>query len=468
MTTSALLRKGTILNDRYRIIKQIARGGFGRTYLAEDTQRYRELCVLKEFAPQVESDRELRKAEELFEREAGILYKLQHDRIPDFEALLKTRIDGRDALFLVQEYIEGESYWEIFKRQGKLSEAEVTEMVWELLPVLEYIHSQDLIHRDISPDNLIRRELDGKPVLIDFGCVKLAANALSKSTGQSITLIGKKGYSPHEQLSQGQAFSCSDLYSLAATAVVLLTGKLPDELYDSNQGKWNWQNHAQVSSSFGKILTKMLSYLPRDRYQSAEKVRQVLEAENNSIISNFISRIRTLIVAPADHEPETNNTTRQYSVSRVISQVNSNISRLSTRAIEFSSRQITRIPTNARELKRVKPWKLGVITAGAILLPGTISFVVIKDKLINADAAATISLSKQEQKQQQQIYQRIQKLKLNPGAFYRQVDEQFYTQYPQLKGVQLTDKLEHQNYRKIWYQIASNLLTERESSRNRR
>lgn len=467
MTTSALLRKGTILNDRYRIIKQIARGGFGRTYLAEDLQRYRELCVLKEFTPQVESDRELHKAEELFAREAGILYKLQHDRIPDFEALLKTRIDGREALFLVQEYIEGESYWEIFKRQGKLSEAEVTEMVWELLPVLEYIHSQDLIHRDISPDNLIRRELDGKPVLIDFGCVKLAANAVSQSTGQSITLIGKKGYSPHEQLSQGQAFPCSDLYSLAATAVVLLTGKLPDELYDSHQGKWNWQDHTKVSASFSKMLTKMLSYLPRDRYQSAAKVRQVLETENNSIISNFISHIRTLIVAPADNETETNNSTRQYAVSRVISQVNSNISRLSTRAFEFSSRQITRIPTNARELKKVKPWKLGVITAGAIILPGIISFVVIKDKLIQADAFATISLSKQEQKQQQKIYQRIQTLKLNAGAFYRQVDDQFYARYPQLKGVQLTDKLEHQSYRKIWYEIASSLLTERESSSNK-
>ncbi len=467
MATSALLRNGTILNDRYRIIKQIGRGGFGRTYLAEDTQRYRELCVLKEFAPQVESDRELRKAEELFEREAGILYKLKHDRIPDFEALLKTRIDGRDALFLVQEYIEGQSYWQLFKRQGKLSETEVAEMIWELLPVLEYIHSQDLIHRDISPDNLIRRDLDEKPVLIDFGCVKIAANAVSKSTGQSLTLIGKKGYSPHEQLSQGEAFPCSDLYSLAATAVVLLTGKLPDELYDSSQGKWNWQKYAQVSPAFSKILTKMLAYLPRDRYQSAEKVRQILETENNSIISDLISRIRTLIVAPADNEPEENNNgTRLYYASHIISQVNSNISRITTRAIDFSSRQVTRIPS-ARELKQVKPWKLGIIATGAILLPGMISFAVIKDKLIKADASTKITLSKQEQKQQQKIYQRIQKPNLNPGAFYRQVDDKFHTQYPELKGVQLTDKTEHQAYRKIWYEIATNLLKERELARNR-
>ena len=118
--TSALLRDGTILNDRYRVIRQIGRGGFGRTYLAEDTQRYREKCVLKEFAPQVESDRSLRKAEELFTREAGILYKLKHDQIPRFEALLKTRVDGKDCLFLVQEYIDGDSYWDFAQTRRKI------------------------------------------------------------------------------------------------------------------------------------------------------------------------------------------------------------------------------------------------------------------------------------------------------------------------------------------------------------
>ncbi|MEY2831757.1 MAG: hypothetical protein RLZZ574_1015, partial [Cyanobacteriota bacterium] len=106
-SATSALRDGVILNNRYRIVKQIGRGGFGRAYLAEDTQRYRELCVLKEFAPQVESNHESRQAEDLFEREAGILYKLNHQQIPRFEALLRTRIDGRRSLFLVQEYIKG-------------------------------------------------------------------------------------------------------------------------------------------------------------------------------------------------------------------------------------------------------------------------------------------------------------------------------------------------------------------------
>ena len=462
MATSTLLRDGAILNNRYRIIRQVGRGGFGRAYLAEDTHRYRELCVLKEFAPQVESDRELRKAEELFEREAGILYKLQHNQIPKFEALLRTRVDGKRSLFLVQEYIEGESYWDLLKRQGKLTEAEVTQMIWELLPVLEYIHDSDLIHRDISPDNLIRRELDGKTILIDFGCVKIAANAVSKSTGQSVTLIGKKGYSPDEQLRQGQAFPSSDLYALAATAVVLLTGKQPDELYDSHQGKWAWESDVKVSSSLKKILTKMLAYKPSDRYQSADKIQQILNTENDSIISSFISRFRTLVVAPGD-----NSSSKNYSKypASFISQVNSNIFRFATKALSFS-RQVTRIPTGG-ELKKVQTWHWGLITAGAILVPGLISFVIIKDKIAAniPTVSHETSLSQQEQSRQQEIYQRVKTLSIDSGAFYYQVDSLFHDQYPELKGVQLTDKIEHQKYRQIWYRIASNLLNKQERNR---
>ncbi len=459
---SAVLRDGIILNNRYRILKQIGQGGFGRAYLAEDTHRYRELCVLKEFAPQVESDRELSKAEDLFEREAGILYRLKHSQIPKFEALLQTRIDGKRSLFLVQEYVEGESYWELLKSQGKLTESEVTKMIWELLPVLDYIHSCDLIHRDISPDNLIRRRSDGKTVLIDFGCVKIAANAVSKSTGQSITLIGKKGYSPDEQLRRGQAFPCSDLYSLAATAIVLLTGKQPDELYDSHQGEWNWESQVKVSSSLKKVLNKMLAYKPRDRYQSGDKVRQVLTKEKDSIINSFVSQIRTLIVSPGDREDSINTT-------NFTSQLYSSISRVGSKAIAIS-RQVTRIPSS-EDFKKIQPWQWGMITAGALLIPGLISFAVMKTRVVptvssnfNSNSQDSV-LSKNEENLQQEIYQRIQALELNAGAFYKQVDTIFHQRYPELEGVQLTETPEHQNYRQVWYEIATNLLNRQERNR---
>ncbi|BAU67225.1 serine/threonine protein kinase [Stanieria sp. NIES-3757] len=461
--SSALLRDGTILNDRYKIIREIGRGGFGRTYLAEDTQRYREKCVLKEFAPQVENERDLRKAEELFEREAGILYQLKHEQIPRFEALLRTKINGKESLFLVQEYIEGDSYWDLLQRTGKFSEVEVIQLLKELLPVLEYIHSENLIHRDISPDNLLFREKDDKPVLIDFGCVKVAANAVSKSTGQSITLIGKKGYAPEEQMRSGQAFPSSDLYSLAVTIVVLLTAKQPHDLYDMHQGVWRWQSEVKLSSHLSKILEKMLAYHPRDRYQSARQVIKALEANQISIVSNFVSKIRTLIVAPGNPETQTNP---NRPLSKIASQVNTNISRLKTQALTVS-RQITQPPPEVNKVSHFS--KLGLLATGVIILPGILTFTLIKNLLSTPNgfhALTNSSLSKQESNLQKDIYERLQALQLDAGNFYGQVDQEFYRRYPQLKNVQLTEQLEHRQYRETWYQIANTLLKQQENKFN--
>ncbi|MEL6440797.1 MAG: serine/threonine-protein kinase [Cyanobacteria bacterium J06621_8] len=456
-TSTSALRDGVILNNRYRIVKQIGRGGFGRAYLAEDTQRYRELCVLKEFAPQVEGDQELNQAEELFEREAGILYRLNHPQIPKFEALLKTRIDGRRSLFLVQEYIEGLSYWELLQRHGSLSEKEVRQMVCDVLPVLEYIHQAELIHRDISPDNLIRRHWDDKTALIDFGCVKLAANAVSESTGRSVTLIGKKGYSPHEQLYQGQARECSDLYSLAVSAIVLLTGKSPDALYDHHQGRWNWQSQAKAESGFSKVLNKMLAENPKERYQSAAQVSQILAASRNSRFSSLVEHCRTLLVAPGNNEDTS-------SINTLFSQLYSKASRWNTRTSRMISRQVTHIPQTS-DFKRVKSWQWGLITAMALLIPGLISYGVFQNKIAlnfspNSEQGKqeAIKLSTREQKLQQEIYQKLKSLNINTSNFYTQVDQNFYQQYPELVGKQLTEIAEHQRYREIWYQIAVKML----------
>ncbi|HBB32067.1 MAG TPA: serine/threonine protein kinase, partial [Cyanobacteria bacterium UBA9273] len=192
MSKSSSVAVGSIVENRYRILRELGRGGFGRSYLAEDTHEHNYPCVLKEFAPQVQNKNDLQKAQELFEREAGMLCNLQHPQIPRFQKMMWVRLGDRDALFLVQDYIEGPTYWELLQSQGKFSEAEVTQLLLQLLPVLEYIHSRNVIHRDISPDNLIQRTYDKLPFLIDFGCVKqIAANALSQLTGQAGTVVGK-------------------------------------------------------------------------------------------------------------------------------------------------------------------------------------------------------------------------------------------------------------------------------------
>ncbi|HEY9302644.1 MAG TPA: serine/threonine-protein kinase, partial [Phormidium sp.] len=273
MSNSSRLTVGSKLENRYEIVRELGQGGFGRTYLARDINRYQEACVLKEFAPQIQGAKELQKAEELFEREASVLYKLQHSQIPNFRELLRLQLNGKQSIFLIQDYIEGESYAQLLM-QGCFSEAEVVELLRQILPVLEYIHSQGVVHRDISPENLMQRGADKIPVLIDFGGVKQAATtAVSKATGQPlVTLLGKEGYAPPEQIRQGKAFPSSDLYALAATILVLLSGKQPKELYDSSKAVWCWRQQISVSPELGRILDKMLAYRASDRYQSAKEI----------------------------------------------------------------------------------------------------------------------------------------------------------------------------------------------------
>jgi serine/threonine protein kinase, bacterial len=282
---------GVILGERYRITKEIGRGGFGRTYLCEDINRFNELCVLKEFAPQVQSSVFLNKAQELFEREAGVMYRFKHPQIPMFREMFRVNRGDIGQLFLVQDYVAGVNYQQLLRQklaQGKtFSEIEITEFLIQILPVLGYIHDLGVIHRDISPDNLIQREQDRLPVLIDFGGVKqVAVNAttqcLPAQANHLSTRLGKVGYAPNEQLQRGVVFHHSDLYALAATSLVLLTGKEPQDLIDPQNFSWNWRAQINLSANLGSILDRMLQLRPQDRFQSAQDILTALKSENLS------------------------------------------------------------------------------------------------------------------------------------------------------------------------------------------
>ncbi|MGB3205519.1 MAG: serine/threonine-protein kinase [Crinalium sp.] len=277
------LSGGTRLRDRYIIKYQLGQGGFGRTYLAEDTGRFNELIVLKELMPTGQGTYALQKAEELFQREAAILHKLRHPQIPKFWELFR----DRKGLFLVQDYIQGKTYYNLLSERLELnqrfSEVEVIELLQQLLPVLSYLHQQGVIHRDISPDNIIRREQDGLPILIDFGGVKqiaidVATQLAAENFGGSGTRLGKSGYAPDEQIRLGSVAPHSDLYALGVTAIVLMTGKQPQELFDAHRMTWVWNRQLSLSSSFNHILQRMLAQRPSERFQSAEDILQQLPA----------------------------------------------------------------------------------------------------------------------------------------------------------------------------------------------
>jgi serine/threonine protein kinase len=279
-----MLSVGEVLEGRYRIAQQIGQGGFGRTYLCENLNRFNEPCVLKEFAPQVQGVYALNKAKTLFEREANVLHKLTHSQIPRFRELFQVN-SGGGGLFLVQDYVAGSTYRYILGQRmaqnEKFSEEEVRKFLLDVLPVLEYIHSLGVIHRDIAPDNLILRSSDNLPVLIDFGGVKqLAVNAEIQAVGGTDlpTCLGKVGYAPHEQLQRGQTYPHSDLYALAATALVLATGKEPTSLIDPQNLQWNWRNHVALDPQFGEVLDRMLHPNITARFQTATEALAALRS----------------------------------------------------------------------------------------------------------------------------------------------------------------------------------------------
>lgn len=268
----------TILQRRYRLIKLIGEGGFGRTYLATDQSRFNERCAIKELSLASPSPAHLHKAQEFFKQEAALLYQLQHLQIPRFWATF----EECSRLFLVQDFIPGQTYEALLHdrlaKKQTFTEAEVWRFLLQVLPVLGYLHGQGIIHQDISPDNIILRETDQLPVLIDFGVVKQFASRLQHDANGVVTMVGKAGYAPIEQSRNGQAFPSSDLYALAVTALVLLTGRPAEELLPDGRVNWSWRNWVNISDGLADVLGKMLSYEPVDRYQSSVDVFQALQS----------------------------------------------------------------------------------------------------------------------------------------------------------------------------------------------
>ncbi|MEM9924607.1 MAG: serine/threonine-protein kinase [Cyanobacteria bacterium P01_D01_bin.50] len=281
--TKPEIASGTLIDSRYIIQRMLGQGGLGRTYLAYDTHRFNEPCVLKEFAPFGTGSNGIEKCRDLFKREAKILHNLEHPQIPRFLACF----EGEGRLFLVQEYVNGKTYSKLLQERQNFrqtfSEYEVIFWLKKLLPVLEYVHQHQVIHRDISPDNIMLPEGKNLPVLIDFGVGKQIAklNEYGKINqtkfASNMSLVGKVGYAPREQISLGLCSASSDIYALGVTAVVLLTGKNPSHLMDRYSLDWNWRVYTDISDAFASIINKMLADTPKRRYQATTEVLTQLE-----------------------------------------------------------------------------------------------------------------------------------------------------------------------------------------------
>ncbi len=485
--TSQALMPGMTIDRRYEIVRELGHGGFGRTYLAVDLNRFREPCVLKEFAPQVQGTQAVQKASQLFEREAGVLYQLNHPQVPRFRELLRVQLPEGSKLFLVQDFVEGQTYQTLLndRLQGGyvFSEAEILQLLRQLLPVLAYLHSLGVVHRDISPDNLIQRQSDGLPVLIDFGGVKqlaatvesaLASDAPPVPSNQG-TRLGKVGYAPEEQIRLGIAYPHSDLYALGVTMLVLLTGREPPDLLNPQTLEWEWQQYASVSPALAELLSRILERQPSDRIQSAQQVLQALDNANFGGIpptqppSRQASPPPDLYGIPPTQPPQWQGipNSQPDTVAQPPAQA------LPPFSIPAAHAEPSASSSNLR----------GFLLGGVVILAAGIAgwwamryyqqpqSVADSPQLLLATPTSspsatpsppTSQFSSEEQARKQALEDRRRQLAIDNSFFVQLVNQEFYAANPDLKGRQLTISKDDDLLREQWDQAASRLLTQLE------
>ena len=313
---------GKVITGRYYVVKIIGQGGFGTTYLAEDTQRPgNPQCVVKQFTPANKQPQLLKKAAELFQREAETLGKLgNHSQIPT----LLAHLEEDQEFFIVQEFIEGHDISEEIPLGTPLITDNVVKLLIEILEVLEYIHDQGVIHRDLKPSNIRRRTKDQKIVIIDFGAVK----EIQKSHNpKNPTIIGTNGYTPDEQR-KGQPKLSSDIYAVGIIGIQALTGKLATEIeIDSNTDQVIWRHQVTVSHEFADILDKMVQFSYKNRYRSAKEALAALKqlpisptpSNHNPPSNHPVSKTSGITLPPPSHNslPHSNNKNRLVKVAGV-------------------------------------------------------------------------------------------------------------------------------------------------------
>lgn len=339
-----------LLGGHYRVVQDLEEGGLAKTYIVEDQHRPgHPKCAVKFLKPVSNRPNFLPTARRLFKQEAEILEKLgEHNQIPRLLAYF----EENQKFYLVQEFIEGHTLGLELPRNHRWSERKVIEMLKDVLQTLEFVHSYGVIHRDIKPNNLIRRQQDGRLVLIDFGAVKKVCAPLITNQHDHSSLIhntiaiGTQGYMPTEQV-RGKPRLNSDIYALGMIGIQALTGLHPLNFDEDEEGELIWQDLAKVSPELANILSKMVRYHFKDRYQSTRDVLEALQplVEQHSLVQPNSEKVSSSV----ESEPKRREQKKDSDIKTLIPAIAEVITKISpkTTKIESKIKQLT----SALELK---------------------------------------------------------------------------------------------------------------------
>jgi len=261
-----------VLRNRYFILQPIAQGGFGRTFLAADLDMPSRLrCVVKQFLPNSLNSEDTVKAASLFKQEAFLLENLgRHMQIPSLFGYFQME----NILYFVQEFVDGQDLQKELKANGTFDRPKLIDLLQKLLPVLQFVHEHDVVHCDIKPANILRNKED-LLVLIDFGAAKQKLQPIAAGT-----VFGSRGFLAPEQHRE-ISLPASDLFSLGATCINLITGKSPMQLRDTPKDIFHWRENlpegAEIDDYLGDVLNKMTAPDVEQRYQNANEAIKDLE-----------------------------------------------------------------------------------------------------------------------------------------------------------------------------------------------
>ncbi len=270
MPSRALLTAGTVVQDRYRIVRTLGKGGMGAVYLVEDLRLYGKRWALKELLERFLDLDERAEAVELFRREVQMLVGLSHPNLP--EVVNTFEVKGRH--YLVMEYIEGQTLQELVRDapDGYLPEDQLLDWATQICDVLGYLHSHDppIIFRDLKPANVMITP-NGQVKLIDFGVARL----FDPSKGTDTLRMGTVGYAPPEQYAgQGQTTPRSDVYALGATLYDTLTTDSPEAhpfVFTPLR-----QLNNRISTRTARAVGKAVQLDPGDRFPSVDAMKMAL------------------------------------------------------------------------------------------------------------------------------------------------------------------------------------------------
>ena len=282
-----------LINNRYKIIDILGKGGFATTYRALDIKNNTEVALKTISLKRVSDWKQI----ELFAREAQVLKQIKHPGIPRYLDYFEVDNKRDRYFYLVQELAPGKSLFELVNDGWQPDSKEVKQIAVSILKILIYLQkrSPPIIHRDIKPQNIIRAE-NGEVVLVDFGAVANIYNQTFKST-----VVGTFGYMSPEQF-RGKATLNTDIYGLGTTLLFLLTGKCPAEL-PQYRLKINFRSYINTNTHFIHWLEKAIAPDVSQRFHDAKDALDCLEGKLSFIPAKTIERpINSVVTLKKEHD----------------------------------------------------------------------------------------------------------------------------------------------------------------------